>query len=84
MLITRGNYKMTQTIMLIACVFFLAYIFSAFKAKPDWGLALSNLIYPHGVEFTPTYIKRVPDHRHGRAGHDHHSLGPVLYQQLCL
>jgi Mn2+/Fe2+ NRAMP family transporter len=46
-LITRGNYKMTQSIMLVACAFFLVYIFSAVKAMPDWGLALSNLLYPH-------------------------------------
>ena len=45
--ITRGNYKLTQNIMLLACLFFLAYIFSAVKANPDWGLALSNLFYPH-------------------------------------
>lgn len=56
-LITRGNYKITQSIMLLACVFFLVYIFSALKAKPDWNLALSNLVYPHGVEFTPAYMK---------------------------
>ena len=55
-LITRGNYKITQTTMLIACVFFLVYIFSAFKAKPDWQLALSNLVYPHGVDFTKEYM----------------------------
>jgi Mn2+/Fe2+ NRAMP family transporter len=58
LLITRGNYKITQSIMLIACLFFLVYIFSAFKANPDWKLALTNLIYPHGVEFTPKYIKK--------------------------
>jgi Mn2+/Fe2+ NRAMP family transporter len=45
--VTRGNYKLTQNIMLIACLFFLAYIFSAVKARPDWSLALTNLIYPH-------------------------------------
>lgn len=50
--ITRGNYKLTQNIMLVACLFFLAYIFSAIKASPDWGMAGSNLIYPHGVDFT--------------------------------
>ncbi len=55
-LITRGNYKMTQSIMLLACVFFFVYIFSAVRAQPDWGLALSNLAYPHGVAFTPAYI----------------------------
>jgi len=55
-LITRGNYKITQATMLIACVFFLVYIFSAFKANPDWKLAITNLIYPHGVEFTQEYL----------------------------
>jgi Mn2+/Fe2+ NRAMP family transporter len=56
-LIVRGNYKITQSLMLFACLFFLAYIFSAIKAHPDWNLAVSNLIYPHGVEFTPTYTR---------------------------
>jgi Mn2+/Fe2+ NRAMP family transporter len=55
--ITRGNYKFTQNIMLIACLFFLAYIFSAVMAKPDWGLATSNLVWPHGVDFTQTYLR---------------------------
>jgi len=50
--ITRGNYKLTQNIMLVACLFFLAYIFSAVMAKPDWGLAVSNLVWPHGVDFS--------------------------------
>ncbi len=56
-LITRGNYKMTQSIMLVACVFFFVYIFSAVKAKPDWNLALSNLAYPHGAVFTRSYLR---------------------------
>ena len=43
--------------MLIACLFYLAYVFSAFKARPDWGLAVSNLLYPHGVAFTKGYLK---------------------------
>lgn len=56
-LITRGNYKATQSIMLVACLFFLVYIFSAVKAHPNWNLALTNLAYPHGVNFTPSYLK---------------------------
>jgi len=55
-LITRGNYKMTQSIMLLACVFFLVYIFSAVRAQPDWNLALTNLAYPHGVKFDSAYM----------------------------
>jgi len=54
--VTRGNYKLTQGVMLISCILYLAYIISAFKAQPDWGLALSNLIYPHGVAFTKEYM----------------------------
>jgi Mn2+/Fe2+ NRAMP family transporter len=55
--VTRGKYKHTQIIMLFACLFFLVYIFAAFKAKPDWGMAITNMIWPHGVEFTPDYWK---------------------------
>ena len=55
--ITKGNYKLTEKIMLLSSLFFLAYIFSAFKAGPDWGLALSNLAYPHGVTVSPDYLK---------------------------
>ncbi len=55
--VVRGNYKLTQTIMLVSSVFYLAYIVSAFEARPDWGLALSNLVFPHGVAFTPDYLK---------------------------
>jgi len=56
-LITRGNYKNTQSIMLVACLFFLVYIFSAVKAKPNWDLALTNLAYPHGILFSQSYLK---------------------------
>jgi Mn2+/Fe2+ NRAMP family transporter len=55
--VTKGNYKLTQNIMLISCLFYLAYIISAIRARPDWGLAISNLVYPHGVAFTPEYLK---------------------------
>ena len=55
--VTKGNYKLTQNIMLIACLFYLTYVISAIKAKPDWGLALSNIAYPHGVAFTPDYLR---------------------------
>jgi Mn2+/Fe2+ NRAMP family transporter len=55
--VTRGNYKLTQNIMLFSSLFYLAYIVSAIKAHPDWGLALGNIVYPHGVEFTPEYMR---------------------------
>ena len=37
LMITKGDYKMTQRLMLFSCLFFFAYIFSAVKARPDWG-----------------------------------------------
>ncbi len=55
--VTKGNYKLTQAIMLIASLFYIVYIISAVKAKPDWGLAFSNLIYPHGVAMTSVYMR---------------------------
>ena len=55
--ITKGNYKLTQNIMLVVSLFYLTYIISAVKAKPDWGLALGNLLYPHGVSWTSQYIR---------------------------
>lgn len=58
LVVTKGNYKLTQGLMLLTSLFYLAYIISAAKAKPDWGLALSNLAYPHGVDFTPAYMKQ--------------------------
>jgi len=53
--ITRGNYKLTQTIMLVVSLFYVTYIISAAKANPDWGLALGNLLYPHGAAWTSKY-----------------------------
>src|SRR5512139_1252740 len=35
-LIIGGSYKFTLSILVIACLFFLVYIFSAVKAQPDW------------------------------------------------
>jgi len=55
--VTKGNYKLTQSIMLVVGFIYTSYIISAFKAKPDWGVALGNLFYPHGVTFTKEYLK---------------------------
>jgi len=42
----RGNYKLTQGIMLISSLFYVAYIISAVKAHPDWSMAVSNIFTP--------------------------------------
>jgi Mn2+/Fe2+ NRAMP family transporter len=53
--VVKGNYKFTQNLMLIASLFYLMYSFSAFQAKPDWGLALRNLAWPSGGTFGQQY-----------------------------
>ena len=55
--VSKGNYKLTQNIMLLSSLFYLAYIISAVKANPDWGMAFSNLVFPHGVDFTAEYLR---------------------------
>ncbi len=55
--ITKGNYKLTQNIMLIVSLFYVTYIISAAKANPNWSLALGNLIYPHGVSWSREYAR---------------------------
>jgi Mn2+/Fe2+ NRAMP family transporter len=54
--ITRGNYRLTQNVMLIVSLFYITYVISAVKAHPDWGLAIGNLIFPHGVTWSSRYL----------------------------
>lgn len=54
--ITRGNYRLTQNIMLASSLFYISYIISAVKARPDWSIAVGNLFIPHGVEFSHQYL----------------------------
>ncbi len=54
--ITRGNYRLTQNVMLVVSLFYITYVISAFKAHPDWNMALSNMFYPHGVSWTRQYL----------------------------
>src|SRR5580692_2069534 len=35
-LVLRGTYRQVEKIFLALCSFYLAYVFSAFLAKPDW------------------------------------------------
>lgn len=55
--VIKGNYKLTQNIMLFSSLFYLAYVFSAFKSNPDWNMAFKNLAWPQGINFTPEYWK---------------------------
>jgi Mn2+/Fe2+ NRAMP family transporter len=57
LLVTKGNYKITQAVILVVTLFYVSYVISAVKAKPDWELAITNIFYPHGVNFTPAYLR---------------------------
>lgn len=54
--IAKGNYAINQKVFLIGVLLYFAYIFSALKAKPDWGMALTSLIYPKDFHFSKEYV----------------------------
>jgi Mn2+/Fe2+ NRAMP family transporter len=45
-LVLWGTYRMVEKIFLVACAFYVAYILSAFLAKPDWLVAAKGLVIP--------------------------------------
>src|SRR5438309_3318442 len=45
-LMLRGTYRQVEKIFLVACSFYLAYLFSAVLAKPDWLQAAKNVAIP--------------------------------------
>ena len=47
-LVLKGSYKWVEKIFLLIGVVFVAYIVSAFLARPDWGLVARGAIVPEG------------------------------------
>ncbi len=45
-LVVQGSYRQVEKIFLIACAFYLAYVVSAFLAKPDWLVAARETVLP--------------------------------------
>ncbi len=45
-LVLRGTYRQVEKVFLIACGFYVAYVVSAFLAKPDWLLAAKQTVIP--------------------------------------
>ena len=54
--IIKGNYKTNQNIFLLSGFFYLTYIVSAFKARPDWNLAISSVFIPQNMHFSKEFI----------------------------
>ena len=49
------NYRKIEKVFLVMSFFYIAYVFSAFLAKPDWGLAISKTIVPT-IHLNSSYI----------------------------
>ncbi len=46
LLVLKGTYKIVEKVFLAICVFYVAYIFSAFWSRPDWLLAIKHTVVP--------------------------------------
>ena len=58
MLVTRGNYKRVERILLYASLIYLAYIVSAVMAHPPWGEVTHQMVWPtlKGVKLDHLYL----------------------------
>ena len=46
LLVVKGSYNTVEKVFLVASTFYVAYIFSAFMAKPDWTAAFEATVTP--------------------------------------
>ena len=54
-LVLRGTYRQVEKVFLALCTFYLAYVFSAILAKPDWLRAARHTVIPT-VQFNAGYL----------------------------
>jgi NRAMP (natural resistance-associated macrophage protein)-like metal ion transporter len=55
LLVVYGTYKIVEKIFLVACVFYLSYVASAFFAHPDWLYAAKSTVIP-SAHFNVPYV----------------------------
>lgn len=55
LLVLKGTYRVVEKIFLMACTFYLAYVFSAYWARPDWLEAVKHTVRPT-VRFETGYL----------------------------
>lgn len=55
LLVVYGTYKVVEKIFLVACVFYVSYIASAFLAHPDWLVAAKATVVP-SIHMTVPYL----------------------------
>lgn len=54
-LVTKGSYRVVETILLGACLLYFGYVFSGFLAKPEWGEVLYSTVVPT-VKMEPEFM----------------------------
>jgi len=54
-LVLKGTYRQVEIVFLIACVFYLTYLFSAIFAHPDWLQAARMTVVP-SVHWDTSYL----------------------------
>lgn len=54
--ISKGSYQTNQRIFLLGSILYVAYIFSAVKANPNWGEAVQSLIIPPQLKLSTEFI----------------------------
>jgi NRAMP (natural resistance-associated macrophage protein)-like metal ion transporter len=55
LLVLRGNYRFVERVFLVACLFYVTYVISAFMSKPAWGEIAKATVVPH-VEWSSGFI----------------------------
>jgi len=55
LLVLKGNYRQVEVVFLIACVFYLTYLFSALLSHPDWLQAARMTVIP-SVRYDTGYL----------------------------
>jgi NRAMP (natural resistance-associated macrophage protein)-like metal ion transporter len=54
-LVTRGSYRVVESVLLGACLLYFGYIISGIMAKPEWGQVLKSTVVPR-VKFEPEFM----------------------------
>ncbi len=54
-LVLKGSYRQVEVVFLVACVFYLTYLFSALLSRPDWLLAARMTVVP-SIHFDTGYL----------------------------
>src|SRR3989338_10895665 len=54
--VSKGSYKTNQRLFLFGSVLYISYIFSEFKAGPDWKQAISSLFIPSSIKLSKDFI----------------------------